>query len=232
MSAETGTGSSPAERADRAYASLRAAVIEGALAPGTKLGEETLAAHYGVSRTLVRTVLARLVADGIVDSPHGRSAEVAHPTVEEARDAFAVRRVLEREAVLRVAERWDAATAARLRAHVDAEREAWTHRRSTASARLGGEFHILLARETGNDLLERYMSEVVSRTALILAVYGRDIDQQASIEEHEELLALLAAGDAERAADLVTHHLDEVQRKTLRPVDAEGDPLLSVLSRY
>lgn len=232
MNPETEAVGSPAERAERAYASLRAAVIEGALTPGTKLGEETLAAHYGVSRTLVRTVLARLVADGLVDSPHGRSAEVAHPTIDEARDAFAVRRVLEREAAVRVAERWDADIAERLGSHVRAERAAWADRRAAASSRLGGEFHILLARETGNDLLERYMSEVVSRTALILAIYGRDIDQQASIEEHEELLDLLAAGDAERAADLVTHHLGEVERKTLRPAEPGTDPLLSVLSRY
>lgn len=114
----------------------------------------------------------------------------------------------------------------------EAERVAWADRRSAASSRLGGEFHILLARETGNDLLERYMSEVVSRTALILAIYGRDIDQQASIDEHEELLALLADGKAERAAALVTHHLDEVERKTLRPQDPGADPLLSVLSRH
>lgn len=222
----------PAERAERAYASVRAAVIEGALTPGTKLGEETLAAHYGVSRTLVRTVLARLVSDGLVDSPHGRSAEVAHPTIEEARDAFVVRRALEREAVLRVAARWDDRIHDRLRAHARAEREAWTARQSAASARLGGEFHILLARESGNALLQRYMSEVVSRTALILTIYGRDIDQGASIDEHDELIALLAAGDGAGAADHVAAHLDGVETQALRPEAPAGDPLLSVLARY
>jgi DNA-binding GntR family transcriptional regulator len=222
----------PADRAERAYSSLRAAIIEGALAPGTKLGEETLAAHYGVSRTLVRTVLARLVRDGLVASPHGRSAEVAHPTLDEARDAFVVRRALEREAVLRLGARWDDGIHERLRAHVVAEREAWADRRSAASARFGGEFHILLARESGNELLERYMSEVISRTALILRIYGRDIDQGTSIDEHDELIALLAAGHIDQAADHVTHHLDEVERKTLRADDHAGDPLLAVLSRY
>lgn len=230
-STESSNGT-PADRAERAYASVRAAVIEGALTPGTKLGEEALAAHYGVSRTLVRTVLTRLVNDGLVESPHGRSAEVAHPTIEEARDAFVVRRALEREAVLRVAERWDDGIHERLRAHARAEREAWTERRSAASARLGGEFHILLARESGNALLQRYMSEVVSRTALILTIYGRDIEQGASIAEHDELIALLAAGDGAAAADHVAAHLDGVETKALRAETPAGDPLLSVLARY
>ncbi|WP_314456596.1 GntR family transcriptional regulator [uncultured Microbacterium sp.] len=224
--------SRPAERAERAYAALRAAIIEGALTPGTKLGEEALAAHYGVSRTLVRSVLQRLVGDGVVDSPPGRSAAVARPTIDEAKNAFTVRAALERQVARLLAERRDAAALARLRAHVQAERAAWESRRATVSARLGGEFHLLLARETGNELLLRYMSEVVSRTALILSIYGRDIDQEASIAEHEDLLALLEAGDTDAAGALAEHHLADVERKSLGREAGSGDELLSVLARY
>ncbi|MDU0326776.1 GntR family transcriptional regulator [Microbacterium sp. KSW2-21] len=222
----------PSDRAERAYEALRAAIIEGALTPGTKLGEEALAAHYGVSRTLVRTVLQRLVGDGVVDSPPGRSAAVARPTIDEARDAFTVRAALEREGVRLVAERRDPAALARLRTHVRAEREAWESRRPTVSARLGGEFHLLIARESENTLLVRYMSEVVSRTALILSIYGRDIDQEISIAEHEQLLHMLEAGDADAACALVEHHLADVQRKSLGREADSGEELLAVLSRY
>jgi len=76
------------------------------------------------------------------------------------------------------------------------------------------------------------MSEVVSRTALILTIYGRDIEQGASIAEHDELIALLAAGDGAAAADHVAAHLDGVETKALRAETPAGDPLLSVLARY
>ncbi|MDE0547421.1 GntR family transcriptional regulator [Microbacterium sp. C7(2022)] len=222
----------PAERAERAYVSLRAAIIEGALTPRTKLGEESLASHYGVSRTLIRNVLSRLVGEGLVDTGRGKSAEVAEPTLDEARDAFAVRAALEREAIDVLAGCWTPAIAARLNAHIDAERVAWSSKNAKASARLGGQFHIELAAATGNALLHRYVSEVVSRTALILTVYGRDIDQQSSIDEHQQLVDLLAAGDRDGAHRLAMSHLGEVERKTLRAPQSDARSLAMILAQY
>lgn len=234
MSTETASASErPAERAERAYGSLRAAIIEGALAPRTKLGEEALAAHYGVSRTLVRSLLSRLVRDGLVDTSKGKSAEVAHPTLDESRDAFAVRAALEREVISTLAANWSAETAQTLAAHVRAEREAWEGRNAMTSSRLGGEFHILLASATGNGLLHRYVIEVVSRTALILAIYGREIDQLASIEEHELLLTHLAQGRRDAALELAARHLAAVEQKTLRSAaQPSTGSLSSILAQY
>ena len=223
----------PADRAERAYRSLRAAIIESALAPDTRLGEEALAAHYGVSRTLIRTVLGRLVDDGLVDTGKGKSARVAHPTREEARDAFAVRAALEREAIRALAAIRARGAESVLRQHVQAERDALSARNAKASARLGGEFHIVLARATGNALLESYVSEVVSRTALILAIYGREIDQKASIDEHEQLVELLIEGRTDDALALAQRHLVAVEQGTLSAPEsgADGD-LASILARF
>ncbi|ALJ21931.1 GntR family transcriptional regulator [Microbacterium sp. No. 7] len=206
----------PAERAERAHRALRAAIIEGALEPDTRLGEEALATHFGVSRTLIRTVLARLVDDGLVDTGKGKSARVAHPTLDEAREAFAVRAALELGAIRALAAAWTPDADDALRAHVRAERQALEARNAKASARLGGEFHIALARATGNALLLRYVTAVVSRTALILTVYGRDIDQAASIDEHEQLIGLLAEGRVDDALALAERHLLTVEDDTLR----------------
>jgi len=203
------------------------------LAPDTRLGEEPLAAHYGVSRTLIRTVLSRLVEDGLVDTAKGKSARVAQPTREEARDAFAVRAALEHEAIRALAAGRAVAAESTLRQHIAAERMALHERNAKASARLGGEFHIALARATGNALLERYVSEVVSRTALILAIYGRDIDQTTSIDEHERLVDLLVAGDAEAAFELAEHHLVAVEEDTLHVgAGAAENDLASILARF
>ena len=71
------------ERADVAYHALHRAIIEQALEPGTKLREDQLGAHFGISRTLVRIALARLVgmfALALLDArerpgPYGGSLE-------------------------------------------------------------------------------------------------------------------------------------------------------------
>lgn len=212
---------------------MRAAIIEAGLVPDTRLGEEELAAHYGISRTLIRVVLSRLVADGLVDTGRGKSARVAHPTLEEARDAFIVRRALERPVIETLAEVWTPQIRRRLEAHVESERAALQRHDAPLSGRLGGEFHIELAAATENDLLHRHVSQVVSRTGLILAIYGEAIDQAASIDEHRELIGLLAAGDGKAALDLASGHLLTVERKTLHVAGSPSPGDISrILSRF
>ena len=120
-----------------------------------------------------------------------------------------------------------------LSAHVERELAAATTPRPQVSGRLGAEFHILLAELSGNALLERYLSEVVWRCALILAVHGRDHDQRGSVAEHRQLVELLAAGDADGAEALVVQHIAAVEERTLADADdgAQLD-LAAVLRRY
>src|SRR4051794_9686230 len=209
----------PADRANAAFLSLRSAIVEAALPPGTRLPEDLLAQQYGVSRTLIRGTLARLTAAGLVETGKAKSALVANPSLTEAKETFEVRRCLEREAVRRIADGWHAPMGHTLTAHVDRELAAAGTPRPQVSGRLGAEFHILLAELCGNALLQRYLSEVVWRCALILAVHGRDHDQRRSVEEHQRLVALLAAGDADGAEALVVQHIVAVEERTLAEVD-------------
>src|SRR4051812_35116341 len=57
------TALTPAGKADLAYQAIRRAVMEQGIVPGTKLPEEVVGAQFGISRTLVRAVLARLAAE-------------------------------------------------------------------------------------------------------------------------------------------------------------------------
>jgi DNA-binding GntR family transcriptional regulator len=223
----------PADRAHHAFLSLRSAIVEAALPPGTRLPEDVLAQQYGVSRTLVRGTLARLTAAGLVETGKAKSALVANPSLTEAKETFQVRRCLEREAVRCIALGWQPSMGAALTDHVERERAAAATGNQQVSGRLGAEFHILLAELSGNALLERYLSEVVWRCALILAIHGRDHDQTGSVDEHARLLELLAAGDADAAEALVVQHVVAVEERTLSGVD-EGSALdlTTVLSRY
>src|SRR3954468_2149030 len=78
---------------------LTRAIVEHRLQPGTKLAEQKLADHFGVSRTLVRQALFQLAQNRLVKMQKARGAFVAAPTVEEARQVFQVRRMLEAEMV-------------------------------------------------------------------------------------------------------------------------------------
>lgn len=223
----------PSDKSDTAYTAIKQAIIEGALTPGTKLPEDGLGNHFGMSRTLIRAALARLVAEGLVETKHKRTATVAQPSLEEARSVFELRRCLEAEVVRLVIARWQPALGAALEGHVRLEEQAAKQAQAPVSARLAGEFHQLLAQMTGNPLLERYVGEVVSRCSLILAVYGRPHAADCAIAEHRGLIDALRRGDERAARKLMASHLGSVEHRALHAeATRQDDDLGQVLSRY
>lgn len=225
--------SRPSPRTEIAHEALKQAILEQALQPGTKLPEDEIGAHFGMSRTLVRAVLARLQAEGLVDARPKRTATVAQPSLSEARDVFEVRRALEAEVVRLVIKRWKPSFGAELEGLLRAEDAARATEQPAVWGRLGGEFHIALARLSGNAVLERYMEELVTRCSLILAVYGTQHAHDDGTHEHAEIIGALRDGDATRAVALMDHHMEVVERRAIaEETPAEAPALGAVLSRY
>src|SRR6195952_1031286 len=81
---------------DIVYEHIFDAILEQRLAPGTKLSEEALGEIFGVSRTIIRRALSRLGHEGVVLLRPNRGAVVASPSVEEARQVFFARRMVEK----------------------------------------------------------------------------------------------------------------------------------------
>lgn len=220
-------------RAHAAYQAIRQAIIEQALKPGTKLPEDEVGAHFGVSRTLVRATLARLQAEGLVETQPKRTARVAQPTLKEAKEIFDLRRVLEREAIRLVAERWRPGFEAELEGLVRDEAAAKAQNDERVSIRLAGEFHIKLAALTDNGLLQRYLGEVVSRCSLILATFGRPHSSQCAIDEHHQIIDALRRRDQAAAIEVMDQHLGSVERRALLTDEWDKEPNLgTLLSHY
>ncbi|MDX3806435.1 MAG: GntR family transcriptional regulator [Bosea sp. (in: a-proteobacteria)] len=220
-------------RSDIAYQALRRAIIEQALVPGTKLREDEIGAHFGISRTLVRAALMRLSQEGLVEIKRKRTATVAVPSLDEAREIFEVRHCLEQQVVQRLTAHWRPEMGEVLEAHVN-EEEAASRRGDTASAsRLAGEFHIVLARLAGNALLARYLSEVVSRCSLILALYGRPHVAECATAEHRGVIAALRERDAAVSIRAMSQHLHAVEGRALpESREAEEVRISDILARY
>jgi DNA-binding GntR family transcriptional regulator len=220
-------------RGEIVYRSLHQAIIEQALAPGSKLPEDVIGAHFGVSRTIVRAAFGRLSAEGLVDIRPKRTATVARPSLAEAKDVFEVRRGLERQVMQLVVQRWSPEMGSILEGNLREEMEA-AHRDSAAvSIRLAGEFHTKLAAMSGNRLLERYVGDVVSRCSLILALYGRPHSSECAVNEHREILALLRAGDADAAVAMMDSHVGSVEKRALlKQAETPAADMDAILSRY
>ena len=105
----------PERASDRAYRVLRDEILDGILPAGTVLLEVEQAARLGVSRTPLRSAVARLVADGLVAGRSGRGFSVTEMSVESVNDLYELREALEERAAALAARGADRSAFAMLR---------------------------------------------------------------------------------------------------------------------
>ncbi len=168
----------------------------------------------------------------MVDLRRNRIAVVATPSWEEARDTFDVRVGLERLVVRRLAGQLSPEQRQVLLDQI-AREEAARGGPEALSIRLATEFHLMLAEMTGSAVLTRYVAELGYRCALILSLYSRPHSSDCAVSEHRDIVAALVAGDAERAATLMDHHLDAVaERARIVPPTPRERDLARLLAPY
>ena len=216
------TRASTVSKSDAVYRALKRAILDQALAAGTKLPEDSIGERLGVSRTIVRQALARLNGEGLIELRPHKGACVAQPSLEDGRNIFAVRRSLEALVVDSLIGKLSPQQIRHVEAHVEAEDMARANDTAT-SIQLAGEFHVLLAKLTENDILSRYVTELVSRSSLILSLYGRPHSPDCAVSEHRELITALANGDREKAGSLMLHHIDAITTRALLKSQTEKD---------
>jgi len=198
-------GASAVEVYDRIWS----AIIDNSLPPETRLVEERLCEIFGLGRTRLRQVLQRLAHERVVTLLRNRGAIVSKPSVREAREVFAARRVLETGTVAGFLECASRADCKRVHDHVAKEQVACRLEDRRASLKLSGEFHLILAEVAGNQILVDMLRDLISRSSLIIAVYQSPSTACCPPDEHRELALAFERRDP-RSMDLMVQHLDRV----------------------
>jgi DNA-binding GntR family transcriptional regulator len=200
----------PGDRVSAIYRCVFDAVVDQRLPPGAKLTEEQLGALFSASRTLVRSALQTLAHDHIVTIERNRGAFVSAPTIADARDIFFSRRLVESGIAMEVAAIHASEDIARLRALLDEEQIALDGGDRQTAIRLSGAFHMAVARIRGEGALTRFLGGLISRSSLVIALYGRGLASACGHAEHSGFLDSLAVRDGPRAAALMAEHLDHI----------------------
>lgn len=228
----TTSSSDTAAKSSEAIAKdLAAAIAERRVPPGTKLREEALSRVYGVSRTKIRAALLILSKEKLISMIPDKGAFVSEPTEGEAREIFAVRRILEAAMTREFVSRAKPADFRKLEAHLASERAALTSGDPQGRSRLLGDFHVALAEVAGNKVLTDILSELVARSSLITMLYQSDRDAICSADEHKEFIRVAKKGDAEQAVKLMMDHLQHVEAalRFEKSDEAEKKDLLKAL---
>lgn len=192
---------------DEVTAALREAILDGVLKPGTWLREQELASALQVSRTPVREALRHLSDERLVDRSTNRGAVVRTMGLDEVLAVYVVRAALEGLAARTAGTRRPEGLVDRLEA-VHAAMRAAVDGPPRTLASLNLEFHRAIRESTANPYLERFLRQVehaVRRFAT--TTYDDPARARESLEEHEEIIAAIAAGDAARAEQAAITHM-------------------------
>ncbi|WP_420546985.1 GntR family transcriptional regulator [Curvivirga sp.] len=213
------------------YQEVFDAILEQRLAPGTKLSEDALGEVFGVSRTVIRKVLLRLSHEKIVAIRPNRGAVVSIPSIKEAKDTFDARRWIERGVVRRACETISKADIGILTKLVQKEHEAYADNNKSEGIQLSGAFHLKLAEIAGNETLQEYLKELVTRSSLIVAHYENNSAHTCTHNDHKDLITALAEGNSDKAVALMEDHLQAIEDKlNLSDADSETNNLKQIFS--
>lgn len=194
------TAESSRSQAQVAYEQIKRAIIRCDLAPGQQITEEQLADRFGVGRAAVRPALKRLYQEQLVQTMTRQRYIIPSITLRDAYDLFELRLLLEPVAARRAAGRVDPEQLKRLDELCGAQYQLGDRESAEAFLRANTEFHITVARASGNAMLAEFIANVLDREERLnhLAHMLHDRNEVA-FHEHRELVEALIAGDGERA---------------------------------
>ncbi|WFE70011.1 GntR family transcriptional regulator [Halomonas sp. M1] len=200
-----------AERHEVIYRAISDAIIKQQLHPGARLREDALTEVFNISRTGIRKILQRLAMEQLVTITPRRGASVTRPTAAEARDVFAARKMVECGLMPEAALHITPQDVLELREMAKREHKALKAGEQSTAIQLSAAFHERLAQLSGNATLAAFVSQLCSRSSLILAVYGSAGHLGCESHDHDDLIDYLAAGEGEKARAFMQHHLDEIE---------------------
>jgi GntR family transcriptional regulator, transcriptional repressor for pyruvate dehydrogenase complex len=228
--------------AEQVVAYVNEQIASRALKPGDKLPtESSLMTQLGVSRTVVREAISRLQAMLVIETRHGIGSFVLEPsrkpldlevvpasTLNDLLSVLELRISLETECAGLAAQRASERDLVNIRAALDALGE--TKRSGGDSAAADLEFHVSVARATGN----RYFVDILTQMGIALIPRHRinsagiaHSDPKAYAElvdrEHESIFDAIARHDPEGARAAMRMHLSSSRERLRRATAASGE---------
>lgn len=187
------------------------AIIDQRLPPGTKLSEAALCEAFGVGRMRIRQSLLLLASREVVELLPNRGAFVASPSAEQAREVFEARLMIEPNVARLAAERATDDDLKMLDRHLRLEHEAHKSGKRRDAIRLSGQFHVLLAEIANNTVALRMVKELVTRTSLIIGIFGSPGMSNCRDDDHDDLFGAFRGRQGDLAARLMAEHLRHIE---------------------
>lgn len=193
------------------YKKIKQAIIHQKLRPNIQLVEKEIAESFGVSRTPVRNVLRRLSYERLVRIIENKGAFVSCSSIEEAKEVFEMRRILEAQAVRKACRLSTEEQLCELEKIVEEELNIYQQVDYIEAIQMSGEFHLKIAEMAGNSYFYQYLEDLISLTYVIISIYGRGQEEKCSCRIHLHIFNAIKQRDEELAEKLSVEHLREIE---------------------
>ena len=213
----------PESLTDVVYETIREAIINRVIAPGSRLTEAALAEQLNVSKTPVREALLKLRQIGLVEPNGRRGGRVTLPSRGSIQHAYEARRGLESFAAEIVAERGGAADIKLIREAASRCLEAAQAGDFTGFRHWDMQFHERIGQATGNPRLCELLTDSF---AVVMALRRRDVPRAegsvACARAHVQIAKAIARRDPEAAGKAMGEHVRQVEGYVLASLDEES----------
>jgi DNA-binding GntR family transcriptional regulator len=193
--------SAPPRLTDQAYQLIKRDILECVLVPGSAVTERQLGTRYGIGKAPLREALVRLAHEALVQSIPRSGYRVTPVTIQDVRDIFALRLLLEPAATRLAAGRIDERLLTQLNEPCLAGYTPGDRASESAFLRANREFHVAIANASGNRRLGKVLEQLLEETERLfhmgLAVRDRTEEMR---REHVVLMRALLDGDGDAAA--------------------------------
>lgn len=201
---------------DDIYPRLFDAILEQRIAPASRFTEESLGDTFGVSRSVIRRVLAKLSHQQVVILRPNQRAQVAAPDAQQTRQILEARRLTEITVVQLACVHATPTQVRQLRELIARERDCIEKDQRGPAIRLSGEFHLQLAAMARNAPLAQFLNSLVPLTSLAIAQFEAKACTYCAWQEHGAIIDAVEQRDATTAVALMTQHLDHLESKLLK----------------
>ncbi len=208
-------------RRDHVAQILRSAILSGQILPGTQLVESRLAADLAVSRGLLREAIRELIESGLAVNRPYAGTFVAEVNASILRDVYEMRRVMERQAFIRIWPHRGAFFRQELQSRFDHMLEAVERDDLLEEIRAEAYFHGLVYEQCGNHLMPAFWQQMTQKTQLGFAICQIAHAPKVDFKENHNRFRECALGESleEMLAELDAH-LD----RGLATIQLEADP--------
>jgi DNA-binding GntR family transcriptional regulator len=211
---ESRRGTSRGLLADRAYRALRDRLVTLRIPPGSPIDEDAIGRELKMGRTPVREAIKRLALENLVTVFPRRGTFASEINITDLAHISDVRVQLEGHAAYRAAERITDAQRAELSGLLEELRLSRGRDDLEALMELDATVHRFVYRCAGNPFLEETLGRYLN---LSLRIWYLVIDRLphlfARVDEHQEVLEAISAGDPERARDIIADHIATFERE-------------------